>query len=582
METTKRCPYCGQEIIAKSKFCVHCGAKQEVTPDSSQGITYETGVANSPDNTGASLFKSCFWEQITKHYCDFKGRVDRKTFWIWYLYYSLIMFVINGFSIYVPLLGLALMVVLWFGLLLPFLGLTVRRFRDIGKKWTWFFVILIPIVGPIWYLVLMAEKGVLKNNNQWTVKDTIITIVMSIVGLGLFFMPSSSRSEGGYEEVLFSGHNKDLDEAELKFQFGLINFIARNEPFSNYMDSDLKSIYEMVREKEKEYGVSCECLNLIRQMESEYKTIDVTDCYFMEDNQALVVGETSFNNYPNGEVTMMLKYERENSPFANHNSIIKVLVSDVYSEKDDMLLSDCMIDWLVSEPYLHNDNFNKDGFTYNYIIDKDLSAKIEKQVVEDYKTQTIYNCTTPDFEAAEDAALAAEDFFGYLCVDLDYFYQSQDLELDQLNVKAQAKLLNKDNAHVFVTLYSENKPSLVLVMLRDDKTGKWLVDDIKDTDNNYSVKEGLLDCANEYLEMLFVVIDVSDLRLRLAPSLEAETLKLPDGTNKHPNKGDKFEYLGELTGFYKIRYNGETVWVSKDYTHVETGSQTLLKDNKKN
>jgi hypothetical protein len=68
---------------------------------------------------------------------------------------------------------------------------------------------------------------------------------------------------------------------------------------------------------------------------------------------------------------------------------------------------------------------------------------------------------------------------------------------------------------------------------------------------------------------LFVVIDGSQLRLRLGPSTSSDTFKWPDGTNRHPNVGEKFRYLGESGDFYKIDFNGNELWVSKQYTHLE-------------
>ena len=66
-----------------------------------------------------------------------------------------------------------------------------------------------------------------------------------------------------------------------------------------------------------------------------------------------------------------------------------------------------------------------------------------------------------------------------------------------------------------------------------------------------------------------VVINATELRLRLGPSLSADTFKWYDGTNRHPNKGEKYLYLGESGDFYKIDYKGHEVWVSKQYTYLE-------------
>ena len=70
-------------------------------------------------------------------------------------------------------------------------------------------------------------------------------------------------------------------------------------------------------------------------------------------------------------------------------------------------------------------------------------------------------------------------------------------------------------------------------------------------------------------EEVFVVIDGSELRLRLEPSTSADTFKWPDGTNRHPKVGERFLYIGETEDFYEINFHGNFVWVSKKFTHLE-------------
>lgn len=102
---------------------------------------------------------------------------------------------------------------------------------------------------------------------------------------------------------------------------------------------------------------------------------------------------------------------------------------------------------------------------------------------------------------------------------------------------------------------------------------------VYEANHNYPTKNGQDTPTESYQqnnsnESRFVVIDGSELRLRLGPSTSSETFKWTDGTNRHPNVGDKFRYLGEEGDFYKIDFNGNEVWVSKQYSHIDIGKQT--------
>lgn len=488
MEKTRKCPYCGEEIMADAKKCKHCGewlndeaeTKQEIVRETDKngmenqqeaealGTTKPTKTLLTENGAKKSLFKSCFWEQIAKHYCDFKGKTDRKAFWICYLYWVLVMWVIGGISVCLPSVGTALMWIVSLGLTLPFLGLSVRRLHDIRKKGTWVLIALVPLVGPIWYLVLMAKKGETQNPNKWNVKDTIITIAMLAVCIGLF------------AAGLFAAGSASSDRRE--------------------------SLFENRQRSETEE-----------------------------------IGEQVFDAYKNG---------------------------------------------------------------------------------------SIHSLMTPDFKAAEDAAMEAQSMFGEIFFDADIFYNTQDETPDSI-VISEVNLVEKDKAHVMVTLGFDSgyTDAVVLFMVKDQnaKNGKWLVDDVWSYYVNdkgetvwYSQKEAMNEFVdetlttrayvedepesgftyevdgfgNEYMigedgvgyyrgnvndddedevdaNTKFVVIDGSGLRLRLAPSTSSDTFKWSDGTNRHPNVGDKFKYLGESGDFYKIDFNGNEVWVSKQYTHIE-------------
>ena len=108
---------------------------------------------------------SNFMEIILGKYAQFKGRAGRSEFWMFYLVYFIIGAV---FSILMNLVAsisflyyiiLVLQVIIILGLLVPTLAVSVRRLHDIGKGGEWIFLNLIPLIGSIWFLILLIKEG---------------------------------------------------------------------------------------------------------------------------------------------------------------------------------------------------------------------------------------------------------------------------------------------------------------------------------------------------------------------------------------------------------------------------------------
>lgn len=53
-----------------------------------------------------------------------------------------------------------------FAVLIPGFAVAVRRLHDVGKSGWMVFIALIPLVGPIWLLVLLATDGQV-GSNKW-------------------------------------------------------------------------------------------------------------------------------------------------------------------------------------------------------------------------------------------------------------------------------------------------------------------------------------------------------------------------------------------------------------------------------
>jgi uncharacterized membrane protein YhaH (DUF805 family) len=99
-----------------------------------------------------------------KKYAVFQGRARRIEYWMFVLFSFIILVValildnVFGIAIEGSSYG-PIYIVFTLALLLPSLALSARRLHDIGKSGWFILVNLIPIVGAIWYLVLVCSKG---------------------------------------------------------------------------------------------------------------------------------------------------------------------------------------------------------------------------------------------------------------------------------------------------------------------------------------------------------------------------------------------------------------------------------------
>ncbi len=106
-----------------------------------------------------------FKDVVLNKYVRFDGRADRTEFW----HFALAVIIIGlSLSILTAIFSKVAFIAAFFkyislivnvGLFLPSLAVSVRRLSDIGKSWPWIFVNAIPVVGWIWFLILMASPS---------------------------------------------------------------------------------------------------------------------------------------------------------------------------------------------------------------------------------------------------------------------------------------------------------------------------------------------------------------------------------------------------------------------------------------
>jgi uncharacterized membrane protein YhaH (DUF805 family) len=99
--------------------------------------------------------------EALKKYTVFTGRARRKEYWFFVLFNILIsmaLAIVDYFTgTYNAAYGMGLLGGLYaLAVLIPAIAVTVRRLHDTGRSGWWILIVLVPIIGGIWLLVLMV------------------------------------------------------------------------------------------------------------------------------------------------------------------------------------------------------------------------------------------------------------------------------------------------------------------------------------------------------------------------------------------------------------------------------------------
>ncbi|MGB6873617.1 MAG: DUF805 domain-containing protein [Dehalococcoidia bacterium] len=103
--------------------------------------------------------------KVLKKYAVFSGRARRKEYWMFFLFNFIFSLVASLIDLGIGLLtfavfGLGLLSILYaLAVFVPGLAVAVRRLHDVGKSGWYLLIILIPIAGPIWFLVLTCTDS---------------------------------------------------------------------------------------------------------------------------------------------------------------------------------------------------------------------------------------------------------------------------------------------------------------------------------------------------------------------------------------------------------------------------------------
>jgi len=100
---------------------------------------------------------------VIKKYAVFEGRARRKEYWMFFLFnfiFSIAASILDRIFHTISAQGTGLISSLYsLFVLLPSIGVAIRRLHDIGKSGWYIFINLIPIIGWIWFIILLAADS---------------------------------------------------------------------------------------------------------------------------------------------------------------------------------------------------------------------------------------------------------------------------------------------------------------------------------------------------------------------------------------------------------------------------------------
>lgn len=110
-----------------------------------------------------------------KNYANFSGRARRKEYWMFILVNILIFLVLAlVLRSITDMIGIpeiktiisSILAIYFIGIIIPLFSLITRRLHDINKSGSYYFIRFIPLIGPIWFIVLMSTEGT-KGQNKY-------------------------------------------------------------------------------------------------------------------------------------------------------------------------------------------------------------------------------------------------------------------------------------------------------------------------------------------------------------------------------------------------------------------------------
>lgn len=198
---------------------------------------------------------------------DFKGKTSRKDFWFYQLVSFLLFLALNvtqnlvtnlqyyalgnegdeTYSIFAEIfavIGQTISIIsflLILGSIVIHFSITVRRLRDIQKKWTWIFIQLIPILGWIYFELYLMTRPSRVNTRTDDFIDQKLKKIKPSTKLNNKTLNNKKRSKN-------TGISKIIDENQIS------NSNTKQEKTLKEKLADLKELFDQNLINEEEYN----------------------------------------------------------------------------------------------------------------------------------------------------------------------------------------------------------------------------------------------------------------------------------------------------------------------------------------